>query len=182
MVRLIGPGAAGKSTVGSLLADRLGVPFVDIDAQFMATFGDISRFIKAFSYPVYTETNMGVYLGALNRLAGRNPVLALSSGFMVYPTDTHPKYPVCRRELIESPLTFVLLPSIDREVCVRETVRRQLARPFARSAEREEQVIRARFDLYRTLPCEKVETMRPLTEVVEGIASRLSRRSRVLEE
>lgn len=29
---LIGPAAAGKSTVGALVADRLGVPFVDLDA------------------------------------------------------------------------------------------------------------------------------------------------------
>jgi shikimate kinase len=31
MVRLIGPGAAGKSTIGALVAERLGVPFVDLD-------------------------------------------------------------------------------------------------------------------------------------------------------
>jgi shikimate kinase len=28
MIRLIGPGGAGKSTIGALLAERLDVPFV----------------------------------------------------------------------------------------------------------------------------------------------------------
>jgi hypothetical protein len=51
-------------------------------------------------------------------------------------------------------------------------VRRQLARPFRRSREREEAVIRERYSIYVALPASKVETMRPLEEVVEKIASR----------
>lgn len=33
MIALIGPPGSGKSAVGAELADRLGVPFVDIDAE-----------------------------------------------------------------------------------------------------------------------------------------------------
>jgi hypothetical protein len=49
-----------------------------------------------------------------------------------------------------------------------ETVRRQLGRPFCRSAEREEQVIRLRFGVYRNLSAPKLETMKPISEVVDA--------------
>jgi hypothetical protein len=42
----------------------------------------------------------------------------------------------------------VLLPSFDRDVCVAETVRRQIARPFGRPSAKEEAVIRTRFEIY----------------------------------
>jgi shikimate kinase len=71
-------------------------------------------------------------------------------------------------------LTFVLLPSLDVEVCVAETVRRQLGRPFAHSLEREEQVIRARFPLYLALPARKVETMQPTDTVVTELVTALA--------
>jgi hypothetical protein len=49
-------------------------------------------------------------------------------------------------------------------------VRRQLIRPFARPADCEEQVIRTRFPSYLDIPATKVETMRPVREVVDEIA------------
>ena len=73
-----------------------------------------------------------------------------------------------------SPSTVVLVPSLQFEACVKETVRRQLGRSFARSAEREEQVIRARFPVYLGLPGRKVETMQPVEAVVTEILSALA--------
>ena len=49
---------------------------------------------------------------------------------------------------------------------VAEIVRRQLRRPFARTPDREEYVIRARFPIYASLPARKVETKRPVDAVV----------------
>src|SRR5262245_56103282 len=34
VIRLIGAGGAGKTTVGLALANRLGIPFIDLDQQF----------------------------------------------------------------------------------------------------------------------------------------------------
>ena len=45
MIRLIGPGGAGKSTIGALLADRLDVTFLDLDRHFAGRLGDISEYI-----------------------------------------------------------------------------------------------------------------------------------------
>ena len=171
MIRLVGPGGAGKSTVGLLLGQRLGVPFVDLDEEFVANVGDISRHLESHGYDAYAKRNVDVYFTTLAAAAGREVVLALSSGFMTYRPDIHPAYKSCRRDIASSPSTFVLLPSLEFETCVSETVRRQLIRPFARSAEGEEQVIRTRFPSYLNIPATKVETMRPVREVVDEIAA-----------
>lgn len=168
MIRLVGPGGAGKSSTGPLLAARLGVRFIDLDERFCATVGDISK------YDACAARDVHLYADAIRGVERQERVLALSSGFMTYREDVHPACARLRREIAASPTTFVLLPSLDLETCVAETVRRQLARPFSRSAEREEQVIRARFTVRRDLPATRIETMRPITEVVEAAAANIA--------
>jgi shikimate kinase len=68
----------------------------------------------------------------------------------------------------------VLLPSLGRDVCLAETVRRQIARPFGRSSAKEESVIRARFEIYMALPARKIETMRPVDTAVDEIVGALA--------
>jgi len=172
MIHLAGPGGAGKTTVGRSLAARLAIAFVDLDERFVARAGDISAYLAAHGYQAYAEENVRAYLDTL--AASRDQmVIALSSGFMTYPDDAHPSYRELRGEIGASPLTVVLLPSFDYEACVVETVRRQVTRPFGRSAEREEQVIRARFDLYWGLPAKKLETARPIDSVVDDLVAHL---------
>ena len=168
MIRLIGPGGAGKSTTGALLADRLALEFVDLDQLLTARVGDISEFIDRQGYDAYARENVAAYC-SLVRQTSHDMVVALSSGFMTYPPGVHPEYPAIRRDIERSPDTFVLLPSLDPAVCFAETVRRQTARPFGRSPAREEAVIRARFASYMAVPARKIETMRPVSAVVEEI-------------
>lgn len=111
--------------------------------------------------------------------AGKPPdVVALSSGSMIYPLDIHPEYPTLRRGIERSRTTFVLLPSSKRDICVAETVRRQVGRPSGRSPSREEAVIRARFEIYASLPVQKIETMRHAIAVVGEIVAALHRQGR----
>jgi shikimate kinase len=175
MIQLIGPGGAGKTTVGAALAERLGVRFVDLDAKFASRHGDISAYLDKYGYAAYAGHNVGVF-SELWSSPGASAIAALSSGFMTYPDDVHPGYPAWREEVATSPSTFVLLPSLQVDACVKETVRRQLLRAFARSAEREERVIRARFPVYSGLPGHKVETMQPIDAVVTEILSALAAR------
>jgi shikimate kinase len=168
MIRLIGPGGAGKSTIGALLAARLDVAFVDLDRHVAGRVGDISEYIGRHGYDAYARENVDAYC-SLSRGGIRHDVVALSSGFMTYARETHREYERVRRELAECSHTFVLLPSLDRELCVAETVRRQVARPFGRSPEREEAVIRERFEIYMALPLRKVVTMRPTAAIVDEI-------------
>ena len=173
MIRLIGPGGAGKSTIGALLAERLDVPFVDLDRYVAGRVGDISEYIGRHGYDAYARENVEAYC-SLFRKGTRSEVVALSSGFMTYASDIHPEYERMRREIEQWPRTFVLLPSLDRELCVAETVRRQVARPFGRSPEREEAVVGTRFEIYMALPMRKVETMRPPAAIVDEILAALS--------
>ena len=122
---------------------------------------------------MYARENVETYCSLFGR--GIQPsVVALSSGFMTYARDIHPEYSRARRELEEHSNTFVLLPSLDRDACVAETVRRQIARPFGRSSAMEEAVIRARFDIYMAMPVRKVETTGPVAAVVDEIVAALA--------
>ena len=168
MIQLIGPGGAGKSTVGAALATRLACRFCDLDRAFERRRADIDTFIGAHGYDAYARENVGVYLEVAPDLP--DAVLALSSGFMVYPPAVHPAYTTVREAIARNSATIVLLPSLDRETCVAETVRRQLRRPFGRrDAAREEAVIRERFERYMELPAIKIETMQPAPVVAAVI-------------
>lgn len=172
MIHLLGPGGAGKTTVGLALAHRLGVAFIDLDQEFSTRFGDISAYLAVHEYRSYAAQNVQVYLDT-SQSSNAPRVMALSSGFMTYPVDIHPAYGRLCREIANSPSTAVLLPSFDYETCVAETVRRQMGRPFSRSAVREEEVIRARFGIYWALPAMKFETMRPVDVITDGLMAHL---------
>jgi shikimate kinase len=172
VIRLVGPGGAGKTTTGSRLAQRLGLTFVDLDEWFAARHGDISEYLDVHGYALYATQNVKSYLEVIAAAASPQ-VLALSSGFMTFATNVHSDYARVRCEIAASATTLVLLPSLDYETCVAETVRRQLDRPFSRSAAREEQVIRLRFTVYRNLSATKLETMRPISDVVDAAIANL---------
>ena len=119
VIRLVGPGGAGKTTTGARLAQRLGLTFVDLDKRFAATHGDVSEYLDVHGYAPYAAQNVENYLEVIAAEA-RPQVLALSSGFMTYATDVHPDYARMRREIAASVTTLVLLPSLDYETCVAE--------------------------------------------------------------
>ena len=167
-ITLAGPGGAGKSSVGALVAERLGIAFTDLDRRFADRAGDISEYINRFGYAAYARENVET-LSSMLCEDGEPRVVALSSGFMTYPTDIHRGYARLRRAIEESPTTFVLIPSLDRDTCVSETVRRQLARPFTRSAAREAEVILERFPLYCGLRARKIETVGPLGAIADEL-------------
>ena len=171
MINLVGPGGAGKSTVGSELASRLDLPFIDLDLEFTEQVGDISHHIDHLGYHSYASENVRLCLSIL--ATPRHGVMALSSGFMTYAESVHPAYPALRSGICKSPTTFVLLPSLDLEACVDEIVRRQVARAIGRRPEREEAVIRERYAIYIAIPATKSETLVPVTEIVEQMIAQL---------
>jgi len=45
-ITLAGPGGAGKSSVGALVAERLGIAFTDLDRRFADRAGDINARLR----------------------------------------------------------------------------------------------------------------------------------------
>lgn len=173
-VHLIGPGGAGKTTAGQELALLLEWDFHDLDQYFLKVVGDISKFINDHGYEAYAARNIETYIELLASIE-YHCVIALSSGFMVYPVDVHPDYRKLKKNLAGDGNTFLLLPSVFLESCVDETVRRQLGRSYLTGgAEAEEKKIRKRFSEYSALPCKRIETSSPPLLVAHKIVQIMS--------
>jgi shikimate kinase len=81
LVVLIGPPGAGKSAVGPLLADRLGVEFRDTDAEVGATAGKpVSDIFIENGEQSFRELERAAATDALGALRRHGGVLALGSG------------------------------------------------------------------------------------------------------
>ncbi|WP_052810529.1 shikimate kinase [Variovorax paradoxus] len=129
VLHLVGPGGAGKTSVGPILAERLGWEFADLDEHFMSREGSIAACIDAYGYADYSRRNIAVYR-KVRRSFASSTVLALSSGFMTYPEDVDPEYKTLRCAIEVDALTSLLLPSFELETCVQIIVQRQLSRPY----------------------------------------------------
>jgi shikimate kinase len=81
LVILIGPPGAGKSAVGPLLADRLGVEFRDTDAEVGAAAGKpVSDIFIENGEETFRELERTAAANALDALRQHGGVLALGSG------------------------------------------------------------------------------------------------------
>jgi hypothetical protein len=87
VIRLVGPGGAGKTTTGALLAERLAVNFFDLDRHFTAKFGDISEYISRDGNDSYVLRCWGLllnttegWLGGLFVPSSAEPVQVMSVG------------------------------------------------------------------------------------------------------
>jgi len=153
VLQLVGPGGAGKTTVGSELALQLGWQFVDLDREFMSREGDISGYMAAHGYVGYARRNLALHVQLRGAFTAPT-VHALSSGFMTYPADMDASYASIRAAVEFDALTLVLLPSFEMETCVEAIVRRQLSRPYLPgNAASEEARIRQRFPVFMALRC-----------------------------
>jgi shikimate kinase len=169
VVQLIGPGGAGKSTVGPVLAERLGWQFVDLDQQFMVREGDIADCMAAHGYLGYARRNVAVCREVRGTFTAP-AVLALSSGFMTYPANGIQGYAPLRSAIENDALTALLLPSFELESCVETTVRRQLARPYLRGDRASEAArVRERFAFFMALRCARFRS----DEAPEAVASQI---------
>jgi shikimate kinase len=83
MIVLVGFMGAGKTTVGQLLAAKLGVPFTDSDHAIEARAGKaVQRIFAEDGEPAFRQLEHDVIAGLL---AGKDGVLALGGGAAAHP-------------------------------------------------------------------------------------------------
>ena len=142
---LIGPGGAGKSTLGLELAPLLSRCLVDLDSEFTQCIGNIGRYIREEGYDAYKRRNSAL-AGLIMAEAAEPTLLVTSSGFLT--ADNPPDVLATNQQLLAACYSICLLPSRDVERAVATIVQRQISRPFTSDRTREEATIRARYPAY----------------------------------
>ncbi|MEM7362833.1 MAG: shikimate kinase [Pseudomonadota bacterium] len=174
LIHIVGPGAAGKTATGEMLASALGQDFIDLDQEYLQR-ADIASDIEQHGYDGYVYRNVTLYLEILERLAG-DAVMATSSGFMTYEAWQHPMIRDIQSKIASAHNTVLILPSFDRSRCIEETIRRQLSRAYTSDdAEVHRTVIEQRFDRYRSLGRIRVASDQPVCHVVADIVDAMGR-------
>lgn len=171
---LIGPGGAGKSSLGIELGLLIERRPVDIDQEFVRRIGDIDAFIRDEGYQRYKSRNSRL----AREITSESPspiLLVTSSGFLT-PDNPEPAL-AGNRKLLASSYSICLLPSRDLEGAVRIIVERQLARRFARDPAREEALIRERYPIYALLGDMVVYSAAAAGAIARQVARRLSARA-----
>ncbi|GAA0035905.1 MULTISPECIES: shikimate kinase [Brevibacterium] len=77
---LTGPPAAGKSTIGRLLADRLALPLIDTDANIVDRYGVIAEIFEHRGEDHFRTLEREVVRRALRRLLDRPGIVSLGGG------------------------------------------------------------------------------------------------------
>lgn len=110
LLHVIGPGGAGKSSLGTELAPLLNRCLVDLDYEFCRRREDISAFMHREGYARYKMENSALAAELAAEAAGPT-ILIASSGFLTL--DNPPAALQANRRLLNSVL-FCLSPTITR--------------------------------------------------------------------
>lgn len=169
-VVLIGPGGAGKSSLGIELAPLLNHDFADLDGEFSRRIGDIGEFIRKEGYEAYKLRN-SILAGQLMFELVVPTLFVTSSGFLT--ADNPTKALEANRRLVATRYSICLLPSRDMEQAVGAIVERQSRRAFTGDHAHEESKIRARYPAYAQEGDLLVFSMAPSSDTAKAIACRL---------
>lgn len=167
---LIGPASVGKTTIGNLLAQKLGYKFIDIDSEFCAQIENIGTYINTKGYDTYCQKNSEL-TKLLSETTSEPAVLATSSGFLAH---THlPEVIKQNEEILTTVFSILLLPSPNPEQDVEMVAERQLKRWGDLDKEREKKKFLERFDLYKKYGDITIYINKPLDDVITEITEKL---------
>jgi shikimate kinase len=162
IVYLVGMPGSGKSTVGPALAERLGVDFVELDAEIERTQGrSVQEIFAAEGEPRFRELEAA----ALTDAASRDPsVVSCGGGVVLEPANR-----VTLRATGE--VVFLSVPL--------ETLRRRVMpsadRPLIHDDADLERLFREREPLYREFAVHVVDASGPPEDVALAIEKELTR-------
>ncbi|MCF3639060.1 hypothetical protein LXM94_03665 [Rhizobium sp. TRM95111] len=170
---LLGPGGVGKSTVGRVLAERLGWPLIDLDNEFCDRIDLIGNFISANSYDTYRQRNLAL----AKRLVGeitRPTIFVTPSGFLTASKESDDY--LDSKELVESGYGIVLLPTSDLQLATSIVVERQLKRGFNLRRETEERKFKERFPRYTAEGDAIITSIEAPPDIAEAILASVFKR------
>jgi shikimate kinase len=151
---LIGPPAAGKTSVGRKLARRLGLEFLDTDKLIVAEHGPIADIFREHGEPHFRALERETVADALRRDA----VVSLGGGAVLHP-DT-------RSDLAGIPVVLLTVS--------REAVEARIGgskRPLVQGIDSWQALVDARADLYASLAAVTFDTSeRPISTIAADIA------------
>lgn len=168
---LIGPASVGKTTVGKLLAEKLGYKFVDIDKEFCERIDFIPVYVNSKGYPAYCETNSMLVEQLLSENKDKT-VFATPSGFLVH--EKSPEIVEQNAKLIDAHITVLLLPDRDSNACVDIVVERQMKRHNDVDRDTERKRFLERSEKYKKYGDIQIYSMEPPENIVSEILGSLS--------
>src|SRR3989339_574709 len=172
-IYILGPGAAGKTTVGQIVADKLKYKFIDLDEMYLSTIGDIGDEIKQVGYESYAYKNIELYR-KIKEDNQDNLVFILSSGFMTYDESIHSNIKSIQDDINNHEFSIMLMPSSDKQKCIDVIVKRQMDRKFtSNDYSKHRKVISERFDIYKDLGKYQIFSMDKPEEISKIILDRL---------
>jgi len=173
---LIGPGGAGKSTVGKIVSDILGYVAIDLDDEFCERIINIREFIKCYGYESYLEQNSALLRELIITHHHQDTLFILSSGFLS--TDIRPDIIENNKKVVnEKGFSVLLMPSRHYDEALLCIIDRQLKRGFSLQREKEEKKFNHRFYEYIKMGDMKIFSMDKPEEIAAKIANELNRRS-----
>ncbi|MDB5527931.1 MAG: putative Shikimate kinase [Devosia sp.] len=168
---LLGPGGAGKSTLGKALSAHLGWPLIDLDLAFCEQIDIIGPFIARHGYERYRAQNLQL-AERLVASAPRPAVFVTSSGFLA--ADQQSNDYRNAKALIATGYTVTVLPSLDVEQATQIVVARLLVRGFGFTHATEEPKFRTRFAIYKDEGDAQLIGVAPAPEMAAMLARELN--------
>ena len=159
-IYLVGFMGSGKTTVGGLLAERLGVPFVDLDQVFESMSGrTIREMFELHGEPWFRQRETELLRGTADL---PEAVIALGGGTFVFPENA--------AFIQEHGVSVFLDASFD---VIAERIRGKGDRPLFRSLEEARKLYEARIPWYKmaswAIPVSESESVSAVVDRVEAI-------------
>lgn len=163
---LLGPGGVGKSTVGRVLANRLGWPLIDLDSEFCERIDLIGKFISDNGYDAYRQKNLALATRLVAAITEPS-IFVTPSGFLAASKESDDYLDA--KALVATGYGIVLLPTLDLSLATAIVVDRQLRRGFNLRRETEELKFRERFARYATEDDAIIASVGAPADIVEAV-------------